>query len=127
MENELRAIDIQELKEKAKSQIVKLPGFSGEKDCIHVEMKRVSLLSLATAGGVPNELLGAVNSLYMHGIKAQTSIEETAKVFKIIAKAALANPTYAELEKEGIELTDEQLLHIYLYAISGVRAFTNFR
>lgn len=128
MENKFRGTTIEELKQINKSEVIELPGFlSAEGKNFYPKVKRVSLLGLATAGLIPNELLGAVSSLYMNGVQGQRDIRDTARAFQLIAQLSLVSPSYEEIEKAGLELTDEQLLHIYLYATGGVRSYAVFR
>ena len=48
-------------------------------------------------------------------------------VFKIIAKSAMTEPTYEQLEELGIELTADQLYAIYSYVNRGVEDLKSFR
>lgn len=72
MENTLKAITIEELK-KVKTQIIQISDFSGE-GTFNVEVRRPSLLTLATSGNIPNELIGDVNDLFF-GKKEEKDIE----------------------------------------------------
>jgi len=44
-----------------------------------------------------------------------------------VAKEAFAEPTYAEIEAAGLELTDAQLLAVFNYTQSGAKALEPFR
>jgi hypothetical protein len=118
--------NIAEIKKQMDKSIVELPGFiPGEP--LKVKLKRVSLLEMANADIIPNELLTSVNELYIKGVQGLSSIKSTAKTFAFIAQQSLVEPTYDEIKATGLTLTDGQLLSIYLYAVAGVRALKNFR
>ena len=88
---------------------VALPGFIPGEPFI-VKLRRPSLIRLAKEGQIPNQLLGAAAKLFSDGMnpgKDGTSFEE--------------------LEAAGIELTDDQLIHIYLYTQKGVQMLNGFR
>ncbi len=123
--DEVKITRIDEIKDKS-SDIVELPGFETGKT-FNARLKRLSLLDMALNDEIPNELLGAANSLYTSGLGGMQSLRDTAKIFKHIAKASLVEPSFVQLEKEGVLLTDSQLLAIYLYATGGVKEFITFR
>ena len=54
-------------------------------------------------------------------------MKEQKELLTIMAKAAMVEPTYDDLEKIGLELTDAQLLEIYNYTQIGIKALTSFR
>ena len=49
-------------------------------------------------------------------------MKEQKELLTIMAKAAMVEPTYDDLEKIGLELTDSQLLEIYNYTQIGIKA-----
>ena len=118
---------LEEIKKYADGQEVDIPGY--EIGTIwRVKLKRPSLINLAAAGKIPNPLLGAASELFTHGIKDASSngdkFKDMAGVMRIEAKAALAEPTYKELEEAGIELTDSQLLYIHNFVMTGIDALS---
>lgn len=118
--------NIAEIKKRMDGETVELPGFF-EKEPFQVKLKRVSLLEMANADMIPNELLNSVNELYIKGVQGLSDIKSTGKTFIFIAEKSLVKPTYKEIKDAGLSLTDAQLLSIYLYAVAGVRALKNFR
>lgn len=108
------------------TEVVELPGFD-RLTTFNARLKRLSLLDLALGGEIPNELLGAVHKLYVNGVGGPGNLKDTAKTLTFIAKTALVEPSYAELQEKNIKLTDAQLLAIYLYATGGVKEFITFR
>lgn len=111
-------------------QEVALHGFSPGEPFI-VRLRRPSLMRLAQEGEIPNQLLGSAATLFTYGsTKMMTDGEkfkELSETVLLIAKASLVEPTYEELEKAGIELTDDQLMDIYLYTQKGVQMLDGFR
>ena len=87
------------------------------------------MLGLVANGEIPNPLLNAAYILF-NGAKTSKDVinmKEQKELLTIMAKAAMVEPTYAELEEIGLELTDTQLLEIYNYTQIGVKALTSFR
>lgn len=110
-------------------QEVALPGFVPEEPFV-VRLRRPSLLLLAREGKIPNALLGAAAKLFGEGLnsgKTGPAFKEMGEAMVYLAKASLVEPTYEELEKAGIRLTDAQLTDIYLYTQKGVQNLDLFR
>ncbi|MDK2917299.1 MAG: hypothetical protein PWQ37_32 [Candidatus Petromonas sp.] len=121
----MQITSLDKLKEKAKGEIVELPGWDEEPFVARV--KRVSMLGLAAQGKIPNGLLGAAQKVFTQSVDEKTSITEIYEVARVIAKDTLVEPSYNELEKIGLELTDEQLIALLNYSQRGVRALEHFR
>lgn len=129
MEN-LKVTTLDELKEIAVGEVVSLPGY-GEKP-FNVRLKRPSLLSLASSGRIPNSLLSTATELFTKGNAEASKSNDNAlgdmyKLCKVMAEAALVEPSYKELEEIGYELTDEQLLAIFNYTQQGIKSLRSFR
>ena len=110
-------------------QEVALPGFVPEEPFI-VRLRRPSLLLLAREGKIPNALLGAAAKLFGEGLNSGDTgpaFKEMGEAMVYLAKAAMVEPTYEELEKAEISLTDAQLTDIYLYTQKGVQSLDLFR
>jgi len=108
------------------TQTVLLPGW-GEDDVFEAELRRPSLLAMAAGGAIPNELMASAQKLFGEGFDAAMPLDQLGKLLIAVAKEAMAEPTYASLEEQGIQLTDLQLAAIYSFAQSGVRALEPFR
>lgn len=106
---------------------VKLSGWNDDE--ITVKLRRPSLYEMAASGRIPNPLLGVADALFMGNAQniGKASLEDTAKTLRIMAKAALVEPTMAELEENGIELTDRQYNEIYAFIIGGAAQLEKFR
>ena len=108
------------------SQVVTLPGWFGE--TVEMELKRPSILALAAAGAIPNPLMKTARKLFYSGINPDGGdLAEEGRVLVEVAKAAMVNPTFEELEEAGIELTDEQLIAIFQFTQLGAKALDRFR
>lgn len=118
---------IEDLKKIAEGQEVELIGW-GEEPFV-CKLKRPSMLGLVANGDIPNPLLNAAYILF-NGAKSTEDVinmKEQKELLTIMAKAAMVEPTYDDLEKIGLELTDSQLLEIYNYTQIGIKALTSFR
>ena len=118
---------IEKLKKIAQGQEVELQGWDEEPFvCI---LKRPSLLGLVENGDIPNPLLHAAYILFngSNNPKDQVNLKEMNDLYRIIAKAAMVNPTYDQVVEAGLELTDMQLLEIYRFTQLGVKSLISFR
>lgn len=118
---------LEDLKKIAEGQEVELLGW-GEEPFV-CKLKRPSMLGLVANGEIPNPLLNAAYILF-NGAKTTKDVinmKEQKELLTIMARGAMVEPTYAELEEIGLELTDTQLLEIYNYTQIGVKALTSFR
>lgn len=129
-EQKLEVTSIEALKEMAGAKDIEVPSFvKGE--TVVFRMKRPSLMSMAAKGKIPNALLSEANKLFVSGETTETMDKDTLKemhgVFVLMAKEALVSPSYEELEENGIELTDEQLMFIYNFSQRGITQLFPFR
>ena len=118
---------IEKLKQLSHGQEVELQGWDEEPFvCI---LKRPSLLGLVENGDIPNPLLHAAYILFngSNDPKDQINLKEANDLYRIIAKAAMVNPTYQDVIDAGLELTDMQLLEIYRFTQLGVKSLISFR
>lgn len=98
-------------------------------EMITVKMRRPGLYNMAAMGFVPNPLLGAIQAMFS-GDSAQLDRVDAKKQGECViamAKYALVEPTYAQLTEAGLELTDRQLMDIYLFALGGAAMLAGFR
>lgn len=125
-DKKVKVISIDELK-KIHTQVIEISDFAGD-GVIPIEVRRPSILTLATSGGIPNELIQDVNDLFF-GKKQEKDIElsKLKEIYDGIVKATLVSPTFDELKKEGIELTEVQIGEIYRYVVGGVKELKSFR
>ncbi len=111
------------------SQIVRLPGWSGNPDdefCC--ELRRPSLLTLAAKGAITNPLMKTARKIFYSGLSPDGgSLEEEGRVLLEIARAAMISPSLDQLEAAGIDLTDEQLVAVFQFTQLGAKALDRFR
>ena len=119
---------LEEIARKAAPRLVEISDFYGDEESITVRLRNASLLQLAVAGSIPNELMSTVNRLYKKGLNnAETDVGQQGQVLLHVAEAALVAPTMKELEEKGVTLTERQLTEIYIFVVNGVRALKDFR
>lgn len=129
MENK-KITSLLELKEYSKGAVIELPPFAKGQPFV-ARLKRPSMLKLAESGRIPNSLLVTANQLFEKGGGGFDSDDENfmpsmMKVIKEICSASFVEPSYEEIQKAGIELTDDQLMFVFQYTQVGVQALTNF-
>lgn len=126
----LKVTSLSALKGYTEGQIVELPPF-GENLPFVAKLRRPSLLALARQGKIPNDLLNTATELF-EGKSRENKVDtellrQLYDVIDILCEAAFVEPPYAALKENGIELTDEQMIAVFNYTQSGVRALKAFR
>lgn len=129
----------EDLKKYSEGQIVELPDFAHGQPFV-ARLKRPSMLALAESGAIPNNLLSTAAKLFEEQSSNENENEDVDKSDKVkskvsgmyplmvtMAKASLIEPTYDDIEKAGLELTDAQLLFIFEYSQSGAKEAEPFR
>lgn len=127
--SELNVTSLKELERYKNGDVVELPAFSPDKPFV-VRLQRPSLLSLAKQGAIPNPLLPQANSLFFGSIasdrKDPDALKKTFDIIEIMCESAFLEPTYDEIKKVGIQLTDQQYLAVFNYTQEGVKALSTF-
>lgn len=115
----------------AQGTVVRFPDFAEGQPFV-ARVRRPSMLVLAKSGKIPNSLLNTASELFAKG-GAGLKVDDTnmLKNFydtcKIICEAALIQPTMDEIESAGITLSDDQIMAIFNYTQTGVKALQSFR
>lgn len=110
-------------------QIVELPSFAEGQPFV-ARIRRPSMLALAKSGKIPNSLLKTANSLFNGTSQSQNNdsyLKDVFDVLDVVCEACFLEPTYAQLQEAGIELTDDQYMFIFNYSQTGVMALDSFR
>lgn len=130
---ELKVTSIDEILKVAKGEVVELPGFVEDVPFV-ARLKRPSMLAMTKTGKIPNELLVEANKLFVNGVSAKSinvsdsgMMSNMFNILQVICEEAFVEPTYKELEENGITLTDEQQMAVFSYTQSGVKALAPFR
>lgn len=115
----------------AKGTVVRFPDFAAGQPFV-ARVRRPSLLVLAKQGKIPNALLTTAGELFTKGSGGMDAdnigmLGDMYEVCEIIAQAALISPTYEEITKAGVQLSDDQLMAIFSYTQTGVKALDSFR
>lgn len=128
---ELKVTELSKLIESAKGEIVQLPGFT-EDVPFFARVRKPSLLGLVKAKKIPNNLLVKTNELFVQdGTGFDTDdtnmMEDLCNVLDVIAQETLVEPSYDDLKKNGVELTDQQRTALFSYSQQGIKALEPFR
>lgn len=121
---------LKDLQKYAEGQVVEFPPFAEGQPFV-ARICRPSMLVLAKSGKIPNELLNTANNLFVNGKPdIHRDLDVLSSVFDLLdvfCEACFLEPTYQELKDIGLQLTDEQLMFVFNYAQTGVRALEPFR
>ena len=127
----LSITSLTDLQKYKKGTVVRLPDFAEGQPFV-ARLRRPSMLVLAKQGKIPNTLLNAAGELFTKGGAGLDNddtdmLSQIYDIIKIICEASLLEPTLEEIETAGIELSDEQMMAIFNYSQTGVRALESFR
>lgn len=130
-EKQLKITNINDLQSYANGAVIRLPDF-GDGQPFVARVRRPSMLVLAKKGKIPNSLLNSASELFTKGGSGMDTDDDDMlgdmyDICHIICEAALVEPTLADIEAAGIELSDEQMMAIFNYTQSGVKALESFR
>ena len=120
---------LESLQEYARGAIVQLPPFAEGQPFV-ARLRRPSMMALAKSGKIPNALLSTANSLFIKGgvdASDDSVMKDVLSVVDVLCAAAFVEPTYEQLQKVGVELTDEQYMFIFNYTQKGIKALQSFR
>lgn len=121
---------IEELQKYASGMEVELPGFVEGVPFI-AKLRRPSMLTLCKSGKIPNSLLTSASELFTGSnretLKHEDGMQQMFGVLEIVCEASFVEPTYQALKDAGIELTDEQVLAVFNYSQTGIKALEPFR
>lgn len=129
----VKIIDLATVKEYADGAVIELPPFSAGQPFV-ARVRRPSMLRMVSDGTFSNPLLETVNILFNgddEDRKKQTENPENMKnmysVLETLAESMLVEPTVEQLHEKGLELTDEQLMFLYMYQQRGALVLKSFR
>lgn len=121
-----------QLKSYANGTIVRFSDFAEGQPFV-ARVRRPSMLVLAKTGKIPNSLLTTANNLFAKGGGAameavdETFLTQMYDVCHVICEAALVEPTLAQIEEAGLELSDKHIMEIFNYTQVGIKALEDFR
>ena len=123
-----KVIDLAAVAAKHGVQEIVLPGWDAAEPFV-CKARRPSVFNMASTGHIPNPLMGAVQKMFSGAAREVEAVplDQQAKVMIQLAKYALVEPAYDEIEAAGLTLTDEQLMNIYAFALGGARVLEPFR
>lgn len=120
---------LESLQEYGRGAIVQLPPFAEDQPFV-ARLRRPSMMALAKSGKIPNALLSTANSLFIKGgvdAADDSVMKDVLSVVDVLCAAAFVEPTYEQLQKVGVELTDEQYMFVFNYTQKGIKALQPFR
>lgn len=127
---EPKITSIETLQGYAQGQVVELPPFAEGQPFV-ARICRPSMLVLTKSGKIPNSLLTTANDLFFEGKpnsrKTNNAMSEVYDVIEVFCEACFLEPTYSQIKAAGVQLTDDQLMFIFNYAQTGVKALEPFR
>ena len=130
----MQITSLEQLQAIKQTEVIELPAFE-DGTPLNVEVKKPNMMQLIAAGKIPNTLLSSAMELFngRAGEKMQKAadnagdLKDLVGLMKVIAEASLVKPSYKEIKKIGIELTDNQLMGLLMYSQGGIKALENFR
>lgn len=117
------------LEQYAQGQVVELPPF-GEGQPFVARLRRPSLLVLIKSGKIPNALLSTANSLFVGNqinTRDPSALADVVGVMEVICEASFLEPSWDQIQKAGIQLTDQQYMAVFNYSQQGIKALDTFR
>lgn len=122
---------VSDLQSYAAGTIVRFPDFSDGQPFV-ARVRRPSMLVLAKQGKIPNSLLTAAGELFSKGgggldSDNENMLSDMYSIMEIVATAALIQPSVKEIKEAGIELSDDQMMALFSYTQTGVKALEPFR
>ena len=130
-EEAMRITTVSDLQSYAQGTIIRLPDFTDGQPFV-ARMRRPSLLILAKKGKIPNSLLTAAGELFTKGGSGLDADDENMlanmyDIMEVICESALIQPSMADIKNAGLELSDNQMMAIFNYTQTGVKALESFR
>lgn len=128
----LTVTSFEQLQTYAMGQVVELPPFAEGMPFV-ARITRPSMIQMIRDGKFNNELLVSANELFIDSEAVSNAVADKEKmnefydVLFAIVKEALLEPTYEQVEKAGIILTDQQIMFIFNYVQHGVDSLASFR
>ena len=129
MNTKITSID--ELRVMAGGEVVELPPFA-QGQHFYAKLRRPSMMKLAESGKIPNSLLNTANTLFSGTVDQKLDaddefMKDMFSLIDVLADAVFVEPSWSEIKKADIQLTDEQYMFIFNYTQQGVKAYEPFR
>lgn len=130
-ESVLHITSMSDLQEYAKGTIVQLPDFAAGQPFV-ARVRRPSMLVLAKQGKIPNRLLTTANELFSGESDNldpdnEQMLSQVYDVCMIICESCLIEPSLKDIRDAGMELSDDQIMAIFNYTQTGIKALEPFR
>lgn len=122
---------VMDLQGYANGTVVRFPDFAEGQPFV-ARVRRPSMLVLAKQGKIPNGLLNAAGQLFSKGgagldADDDKMLSQMYDICKVVCEATLVQPTLSDIEGAGMELSDDQIMAIFNYTQTGIKALESFR
>ena len=130
----MQITSLEQLQAIKQTEIVELPSFEDGTPFV-VEIKKPNMMQLMTSGKIPNTLLSVATEMF-NGKTGQVmgkasedikTLKELVGMMEVLAEASLVKPSYKDIKKANVELTENQLMAILMYSQGGVKSLEKFR
>lgn len=130
-EDSMKVTSIFDLQSYSRGTLVRFPDFAEGQPFV-ARVRRPSMLVLAKQGKIPNTLLASANELFSKGgagvdVDNQNMLADMYDIMEVICDAALQEPTYQQIKDAGLTLSDNQIMAIFNYTQTGIKALESFR
>ena len=130
----MQVTSLEQLKNIKVTDIVNLGKFEDGTELI-AEVKKPNLMQLMVEGKVPNTLMSVAMGMFKKGsgeliekaVEDIDALKELVGMMEVLAEASLVKPSYKDIKKANVELTENQLMAILMYSQGGVKSLENFR
>ena len=130
----MQITSLEQLQSIKQSEIIELPPFE-DGTPLNVEVKKPNMMQLITSGKIPNTLISVAMEMFngKTGQKMEkaadniSDLKDLVGMMNIIAEASLVKPSYKDIKKANVQLTENQLMAILMYSQGGVKSLENFR
>lgn len=130
----MQITSLEQLQAIKQTEIVPLPDFEDGTPLV-VEIKKPNMMQLMVSGKIPNTLLTIATEMF-NGKTGQVmgkasedikTLKDLVGIMEVLAEASLVKPSYKDIKKLNIQLTENQLMAILMYSQGGVKSLENFR
>ena len=121
----VKIIDLATVKEYADGAVIELPPFSAGQPFV-ARVRRPSMLRMVSDGTF-NILFNGDDEDRKKQTENPENMKNMYSVLETLAESMLVEPTVEQLHEKGLELTDEQLMFLYMYQQRGALVLKSFR
>jgi hypothetical protein len=121
-EKPLVPTSLDQIRNVRKEDVVELPPFLDGTPLV-ARLRRPSLVQMVQHGQIPNPLSNVVDEMLSGKEDMRSNLKERTDVLIAIAKAAMVEPTYEQVEEV---ITTPQLTGVFIYVVQGAAMLEPF-